>query len=73
VAEGCRTASIGCIDCKKILIKNVFRMLEPIWAKREELIKNPDMLQEIVDKGNEKARKVCQETMSLVRKAMGFY
>jgi tryptophanyl-tRNA synthetase len=73
VAEGCRTAGIGCIDCKKILIKNVFTVLEPIWAKREELIKNPDLLQEIVDKGNEKARKVCQETMDLVRKAMGFY
>ncbi len=73
VAEGCRTAGIGCIDCKKILIKNVFRVLEPIWAKREELIKNPDLLQSIVDKGNEKAGKVCQETMALVREAMGFY
>jgi tryptophanyl-tRNA synthetase len=73
VAEGCRTAGIGCIDCKKILIKNVFTVLEPIWAKREELIKNPDVLQEIVNKGNEKARRVCQETMALVRKAMGFY
>ena len=73
VAEGCRTAGIGCIDCKKILIKNVFRVLEPIWAKRDELIKNPDILHEIVNKGNDKARKVCQETMALVRKAMGFY
>jgi tryptophanyl-tRNA synthetase len=73
VAEGCRTAGIGCIDCKKILIKNVFTVLEPIWAKRDELIKNPDILQEIVNKGNEKARRVCQETMALVRKAMGFY
>ncbi len=73
VAEGCRTAGIGCIDCKKILIKNVFKVLEPIWAKRDELIKNPDILHEIVNKGNDKARKVCQETMALVRKAMGFY
>jgi tryptophanyl-tRNA synthetase len=73
VAEGCRTAGIGCIDCKKILIKNVFKVLEPIWAKREELIKNPDLLLDIVNKGNEKARKVCLETMALVRKAMGFY
>lgn len=73
VAEGCRTAGIGCIDCKKILIKNVFKVLEPIWTKREELIKNPDLLKGIVDKGNEKARKVCQETMAIVRNAMGFY
>ncbi len=71
VAEGCRTAGIGCIDCKKILIKNVFRVLEPIWAKREELIKNPEQLDSIIEKGNGKARSVCRETMELVRKGMG--
>ena len=73
VAVGCRTAGIGCIDCKKVLIKNVFRVLEPIWAKREELIQNPRRLAEIVDKGTEKARKAAQETMGLVRTAMGLY
>jgi tryptophanyl-tRNA synthetase len=73
VAEGCRTAGIGCIDCKKVLIRNVFRVLEPIWAKREELVNNPSRLKEIVDHGNEKARKAAQETMALVRGAMGFY
>jgi tryptophanyl-tRNA synthetase len=71
VAEGCRTAGIGCIDCKKVLIKNVFSVLEPIWAKREELIRNPEQLDHIVEKGNEKARKAAQETMELVRKGMG--
>jgi tryptophanyl-tRNA synthetase len=72
VAEGCRTAGIGCIDCKKVLIRNVFRVLEPVWAKREELVNNPSRLKEIVDHGNEKARKAAQETMALVRGAMGF-
>jgi len=73
VAAGCRTAGIGCIDCKRILIRNVFKVLEPIWAKREELLSNPDQLHAIVEKGNEKARKVAQETMGIVRKAMGLY
>lgn len=73
VAEGCRTAGIGCIDCKKVLIKNVFKVLEPIWAKREQLINNPEQLQEIIDEGTEKARKAAQETMRLVREAIGFY
>ena len=73
VAVGCRTAGIGCIDCKKVLIKNVFKVLEPIWAKREKLIQDPRQLEEIVDKGTEKARKAAQETMGLVRKAMGLY
>jgi tryptophanyl-tRNA synthetase len=70
-AHGCRTAEIGCIDCKKILIKNVFKVLEPIWAKRNELLSNPDLLQDIVQKGTEKAKKVTEETMALVRDAMG--
>jgi tryptophanyl-tRNA synthetase len=73
VAEGCRTAGIGCIDCKKVLIRNVFRVLEPIWAKRAELLNSPARLKEIVDLGNRKARNAAQETMVLVRDAMGFY
>jgi tryptophanyl-tRNA synthetase len=71
--EGCRTAGIGCLDCKKILIKNVFKVLEPIWAKREELLNNPGILADIIERGNEKARKAAQETMALARDAMGSY
>jgi len=73
VAVGCRTAGIGCLDCKKVLIRNLFKVLEPIWAKRAELIRNPRQLAEIADKGTEKARKAAQETMVLVREAMGLY
>lgn len=71
VAEGCRTAGIGCIDCKKILIKNIFNVLEPIWKKRAELIANPRLISEVVKKGTEKAKKAAEETMSLVREAVG--
>jgi tryptophanyl-tRNA synthetase len=73
VAEGCRTAGIGCIDCKQILIRNLFKVLEPIWARRAELLNNPGLLREIAERGNEKARKAAQETMALVREAMGFH
>jgi len=73
VAEGCRTAGIGCIECKKILIKNLFTVMEPIWTKRNELIRNPDILHDITAKGTEKARKVAEETMQFVREAMGLY
>ncbi|MBI5203489.1 MAG: tryptophan--tRNA ligase, partial [Nitrospirae bacterium] len=62
VADGCRTAGIGCIDCKKILIKNIFRVLEPIWQKRSELIANPKLVMEVAEKGTDKARKVAEET-----------
>ncbi len=73
IVKGCITAGIGCIDCKKILIKNVFKVMEPIWEKRNELINNPDVLHDIVDKGTEKAKKVANETMQIVREAMGLY
>jgi len=71
VAEGCRTAGIGCIDCKKILIKNLFVYLEPIWKKRNELINHPDLLLEIAKKGSEKAGREAEETMKIVREVMG--
>ncbi len=73
LAKGCRTAGIGCIECKKILIENVFEVMDPIWKRRGELIENPGILQDIVEIGTEKARKVAEETMQLVREAMGLY
>lgn len=69
-AEGCRTASMGCLDCKKILIANIFRILEPIWERRREYSSNPSGLEDIVRTGNEKARQVAREVMEKVRGAM---
>lgn len=73
VVEGCITAGIGCIDCKKVLLKNIFTVLDPIWKKRNNLIANPDVLHEIVRKGTDKAKKSVEETMQFVRDAMGLY
>jgi tryptophanyl-tRNA synthetase len=72
VAEGCRTAGIGCIDCKKILIRNVFKVLEPIWEKRNSLLANPGLINDIIVSGTEKAADAAEETMKLVREATGF-
>lgn len=68
-ANGCRTAEIGCIDCKKILIKNVINLLSPIWERREE-IKTKWNAEDILKEGNDKARKAAEETMELVRADM---
>ncbi len=73
VAKGCVTAGIGCLECKKILLKNIFRVMEPIWKKRNELLHNPAIVNDIVKKGTEKAKKTIEETMQLVRAAMGLY
>ncbi len=69
-AEGCRTAEIGCIDCKKVLIPHVLDILEPIYIKRQELIKHPEDLESVVRKGSQKAITVASQTMEVVRKAM---
>ncbi|KJR41271.1 tryptophanyl-tRNA synthetase [Candidatus Magnetoovum chiemensis] len=70
IIEGCRTAGIGCIDCKKILIKNIFTILEPIWEKRNELSNSPDRVKDILSAGNEKARNSAEETMQMLRQDM---
>lgn len=69
-ARGCETASIGCLDCKKILIKNVFKLLRPIWDNRKILLDNPKCIDEIIQEGTAKARKVASYTMVEVRKAV---
>jgi tryptophanyl-tRNA synthetase len=70
VEQGCKTAGIGCIECKKSLIPSIIKRLEPIQKKRAELVKNPDIVNEVLNRGNAKAKKIAQETMIGVRKAL---
>ncbi len=70
VEQGCKTAGIGCIECKKSLIPSIIKKLEPIQAKRQELTKNPNIVDYVLNKGNKKAREIAQETMVGVRKAL---
>ncbi|MGB7621576.1 MAG: tryptophan--tRNA ligase [Terriglobia bacterium] len=69
-AHGCRTAEIGCIDCKRGLLKHLLPVLEPIAAKRRELEANPGSVREILENGNKTARRVAQATMDEVRRTM---
>ncbi|MCX8068923.1 MAG: tryptophan--tRNA ligase, partial [Thermodesulfovibrionales bacterium] len=73
ISQGCTTAAIGCIDCKKILIKNVFYKLSPLWDKRQELLQKEGLLMDIAKTGSEKAQKITSETMKLVKDAMGLF
>ncbi|ACR79574.1 MULTISPECIES: tryptophan--tRNA ligase [Kosmotoga] len=72
VVNGCKTAGIGCIDCKKLLHKNLSAKLSPIWEKLREFDKNPEEVKKIIKEGNAKARAFAQETMRLVYDAMKF-
>ncbi len=67
VNKECRTAGIGCVECKKMMAKNLIRALEPIHSKREYYKGKPELLDEIIMEGNSKARKIAQQTMEEVR------
>jgi tryptophanyl-tRNA synthetase len=69
-AEGCRTAGIGCIECKMSMADNLIKWIEPVRARREEYAAQPDKVLQILDDGSEKAREVAQKTMSRVREAV---
>lgn len=71
VIKGCITAGIGCIDCKKILIKNIFKVLEPLWEAREHYLRNPGFIDEVIQQGTAKAAQEAQQTMDIVSKVMG--
>ena len=72
IEKGCRTASIGCVDCKKILLESIERKLDPIRQRRKQWEKDPDAVDRILEKGAEKARETASKTMKNVWKAVGF-
>lgn len=72
IYEGCRTAGIGCIDCKKMLAAHVDRVLTPIREKRAFFEANPGLLEDILRDGAVKAGTAARETMDEVTAAIGF-
>ena len=67
----CRRAGIGCVDCKKILARNLNANLEPFRTRRAELDKNPDYVWDVLRDGRDRARAIAQQTMEEVRAAIG--
>jgi len=72
VDRGCRTAGIGCIDCKMVLVKNINAFMAQAREVKAELSANPKRVDEIIGDGIQKARRVAQETMKTVRSALGW-
>ena len=68
VYDGCRDASIGCVDCKKELLDALLAFLKPIREKREELISDKAELDRIIAFGNDKARKIAASTVEQIKK-----
>ena len=71
VDKGCRSAGIGCLDCKKILFERMMAVLNPIRERSLELMSKPDQVWDILRAGAEHCRKIATDTMKEVKKAMG--
>jgi tryptophanyl-tRNA synthetase len=71
VVEGCRTAGIGCVDCKRILIKNVVARLRPIRERRLALEQDMGQVKEVLRAETARARAVAVQTMEEVRETVG--
>ena len=70
VQEGCRSAGIGCIECKQPVIDAVLAELKPIQERGREYAEQPDLVRNVLNEGCEKAREIARETMEEVRHAM---
>lgn len=66
----CRTAGIGCVDCKLRYANNLNKNLEPFRAKRAELASQESYVQDVLQDGGKRARAIAQQTMAEVREAM---
>jgi tryptophanyl-tRNA synthetase len=70
VSTGCRSAGIGCLECKKPLIDKIVEEVTTMRQRAQEFIDNPELVRNIVAEGAEKAREVARETLDDVRRAM---
>lgn len=71
VVKGCKSAGIGCLECKQPVIDGILREQQPMFERAQKYLDDPSLLRAIVADGCDKARKSAQETMREVREAMG--
>jgi tryptophanyl-tRNA synthetase len=71
VQQGCRSAGIGCLECKQPVVDAVLAELQPIRERAEQYLQDPTLVRSIVADGCEKAHKLAQETLREVRAVMG--
>ncbi len=69
-AHGCRTAGIGCIECKAAMADHLIKWIEPIRQRRKDFESDPQQVLEYLDTGSKRARLVAQQTMDRVREAV---
>jgi tryptophanyl-tRNA synthetase len=71
IAAGCRSAGIGCLECKQLLADEIVADLAPLAARRAELLAHPQRVQDILAVGAQTCRPLAQQTLDEVRRKMG--
>ncbi len=71
VVKGCKSAGIGCLECKQPVVDAILKEQEPMRERAQQYLDDPSLVRAIVADGCDKARKLAQETMRDVREAMG--
>ncbi len=71
VVKGCKSAGIGCLECKQPVIDAIIKEQEPMHERAQQYLDDPSLVRAIIADGNDTARKLAQETMRDVREAMG--
>ena len=71
IQEECKTAKIGCVDCKKMLAEGINNALEPFRQRRGELEKKPEFIYDVINAGAKKVQAIAVETLSDVKQKMG--
>ena len=69
-SSACRRAGIGCVDCKKLLAKNLNAHLEPFRTKRAEIASKPDYVDDVLNDGAKRACVIAEQTITEVREAI---
>jgi tryptophanyl-tRNA synthetase len=70
IKEGCQTAGIGCVECKRRLADALNEYLDPIRERREAILKKPGIIDEVLEDGAKRARVLAEATLTDVRQAM---
>ena len=66
----CRSAEIGCVECKKLMAENLIKAMAPLHEKRHYYLDHPEIVEEIMIEGSRKARRIAVETMQQVKAAV---
>ena len=70
IVSSCKTAKIGCGDCKKMLSQTMLEGMRPMMEKRQEILTRPDEVQEVLREGTLKAHTIARSTLELVKQTM---